>query len=82
MKTKFKKGDQVIIVSHENKKLIGKTGEVCEVIPVFKNTKEIEESQYVGKLSVGEPTTGFYKVKVGSKKINGYGTDFCLNLVK
>ena len=82
MKTKFKKGDRVTIVDHENIKLIGEIGEVCDVVPVFKDIKEAEESQYKGRLSIGEPTTGFYKVKLGSKKIEGYGTDFNLNFIK
>lgn len=82
METKFKKGNIVRIISHENAKLIGKTGEVCEVIPVFKSINQSLEYGYIGKLSVGEKTTGFYKVKIGKTFLKGYGMDSHLELAE
>ena len=82
METKFKKGNIVRIISHDNKKLVGKIGEVCEVIPVFKSTNESLEHGYIGKFSVGENTTAFYKVKVGKTLLKGYGMDSYLELAE
>ena len=82
MNAKFKIGDNVKLINCKNGYKNGLVGIVVDAIPVFKDSKEAEESRYTGKFSVGEGTSGYYKVQVGSQKLAGYATDSHLELDK
>lgn len=78
METKFKAGDIVTIIYHKNKKHVGKSGIVTEVIPVFESAEKANEENYIGKFSVrkeGDKSTGYYRIKCDGKIIAHYATD-------
>lgn len=81
METKFKVGDKVTITYHKNKKNVGKSGIVTEVIPVFESQEKADSENYIGKFSVrkeGDTSTAYYCVQCDGKRIAHYATDDCL----
>lgn len=81
METKFKIGDVIKIIYHNNQKYIGKTATVSEVIPVFESAEKATEENYIGKFSVrkqGDISSGYYAVKCNDKQVPDYATDDCI----